>query len=513
MRRTATLALGVAVALLLAWSAAGQATVKRAGEVRAILPTGYLRSGSAPEKEVQRGAIVNWQDVARTERRGRMRIGLDDGSVLNVGSESQLQITRHDPATQQTELELSYGRLRATVTRQARPGAGFRVRTPMANAGVVGTRFIIRVLGDFTEVLCLEGEVRVSNVDPAVPGEVTLRPGEFTRVFRGRPPTPPAPASPEQVREAEEETDIPAGPLALSRVEISWPPAGCGEGAQLGVRGWAREVREGKTSEVSVDPELLSGQLRLGSQAVAVEGGRAFLREAPGASVPDGRFTLAGQAVPVETKIWPPLKSVAGEGWRAPRAVFAGSAFYVLGPMGSAGRPEFSFGGTAAGLLWQSPCGAGFLAPQIPGREYDATLSVGGAAVANGKMNLIDVSYRLPVPPALIRDQQTSFGVDLRGLAKLDRHTQGRPILVVTLTNQSPMILGNLSTRTPGGSATGQTITFLVDRRNVDATGAAKLDGSGRGQQAGTFILGVDSKLDPALEEPRTPLAPIKPGL
>jgi len=511
MRGIQAFAAGAALALALAGPAAAQSPTKRAGDVRAIVPTGFLRSGTAPEKEVQRNDVVKWQDVTRTARRGRMRIVLDDGSILNVGSESQLTIVQHDAATQQTDLELSYGRLRSTVTRLAKPGAGFRVRTPVANAGVVGTRFIVRSSGDVTEVFCLEGEVSVRNSDPAVPGEVTLHPGEFTRVVRGQPPAPPSPASPELTREAEDETDIPPGPLTLSRVEISWPPAGCGDDAQLTVRGWAQEMRDGKSVEVPVDPELISSRLRLGAQTVAVEGGRAFLRGGTSGEVPQAEFSPTGQASPVATKLWPPLKTAAGEGWRSPRAVFAGSAFYVLGPMGTAGRPEFSFNGQNAALLWQSPCGAGFLAPPIPGREYDVTLSLAGTPAATGKMNLIDVGYRMPVPPALLRGQQTSFGVNLRGLANLDRFTQGRPVMIVLLTNQTPMILGALNTRTPGGTATGQTITFRVDRRNIDATGGARLDGGGRGPQAGTFVLGVDFKLDPLLEEPRTPLTPAKP--
>src|SRR2546426_10579035 len=36
----------------------------------------------------------------------------------------------------------------------------------------------------------------------------------------------------------------------------------------------------------------------------------------------------------------------------------------LLGPMGKTGRPTLSLGQQPAELLWQSPCGAGFLAPR-----------------------------------------------------------------------------------------------------------------------------------------------------
>jgi hypothetical protein len=47
--------------------------------------------------------------------------------------------------------------------------------------------------------------------------------------------------------------------------------------------------------------------------------------------------------------------------------------------------------------------------------------------------------------------------------------------------------------------------------RGGSAGGTVRLDGVGTARIAGTFVLGIDNKLDPALEQPRTPLAPIKP--
>src|SRR6266852_4556518 len=198
--------------LFFAGPCTGQSPSVRAGEVRAVLPVGrILRDGA-----------VFWQDIAQTARSGRLRIGLLDGSILNVGSESQMQILQHDPQTQNTAIELAYGRLRARVVRLARPRANFEVRTPVAVTGVVGTGLVVRVFAYFTEVLCLEDSVRVRSRDDMIRGEVVLLPGEFTRVARAAPPTPPAKASPEQLREALEETDIPASGVAWSRAEVSW---------------------------------------------------------------------------------------------------------------------------------------------------------------------------------------------------------------------------------------------------------------------------------------------------
>ena len=39
-----------------------------------------------------------------------MRAGLTDGSILSVGSNSELRVVQHDAASQQTSLEMNYGK-------------------------------------------------------------------------------------------------------------------------------------------------------------------------------------------------------------------------------------------------------------------------------------------------------------------------------------------------------------------------------------------------------------------
>ncbi len=478
----------------------------KAGEVRAIVPTGRVYRGPAEEKTLQKLDPLYWQDLVSTERGGRVRIGLTDGSVLNVGSSSQLQILEHDAQGQRTALQLAYGRLRAKAVKLSKPGANFTLRTPVGVAGVVGTRFAVRILDVFTEFFCVEGEVSVRNAVESVPGEVRLRAGEFTRVARGMPPTAPAPATAELLREVEEETDLPAAE-ALDRVELSWPPAACGDGTHLTLRAWSIPApKEGAPAvPVEVDSELLTGTLRIGVQVLWVEGGRAYLPGVSAPPAPEGAFTPARAAASIPVKIWSPFSLVAGEGYRAPRAVFAGSAFYVLGPMGAAGRPEFLFGQRPAQLLWQGPCGAGFLAPSPGGRAEDVTLRLNGEDVARGRMNLLDVAYRVPQPPVVTKRMETRFGVDIHGLEGLDAAISGRPVLNVVLTNQTPAVIGNLKSLSPGGTASDAVIRFAVGAANISG-GVARLEGSARGRTAGSFRLDVDLKLDPELELPKTPL-------
>jgi hypothetical protein len=500
--------------MFIAWPASAQAPQARAGEVRALVPSASIERAGAASREAQRYDAVYWQDLLRTDRGGRIRVGLLDGSILNVGSASRLKVLEHDAKAQRTQLQLVYGRMRASVVRLSQPGASFQVRSPVAVAGVVGTRFSMRSLPDFDEVLSLDGVVRVNNADPAVVGEVLLRAGEFTRVVRGMAPTPPAPATPEQKKEAEEETDIPVGPLEWSHVEISWPPAGCGQGTHLLLRAWSKQIKEGKEIEEPIDSELISGRLTLGANTMDVEAGRATLPEGTGNTLPKALFMPRGSATELPATIWEAKELVPGEGWRAPRAVFAGSVFYVQGPMGIGVWPEFSFAQQTAELLWQGPCGAGFLAPRGIGREYDVTLSLNGEQVARGKMNLISVAYRTPQPPVVMKGQQSRFGVDISGLENLVQFTQGRPVMTTIVTNKTPAVIGNLRSSTPGAHASGETITYVIGGPSLSgglgAGGTVQLDGIGTSRMAGTFVLGVDHKLDLALEQPRTPLVVVK---
>ena len=117
MKKKSPLVLSLAVlasALLAApeenW-AAPEAAGQRAGEVSRVIPAvNIARSGKTLPAAAK--MVVDWQDLVNTQANARARVALDDGSVLNVGSESSIKIEKHDSGAQQTELELTYGKLR-----------------------------------------------------------------------------------------------------------------------------------------------------------------------------------------------------------------------------------------------------------------------------------------------------------------------------------------------------------------------------------------------------------------
>ena len=113
---------------------------QRAGEVSRIIPAVSIARGT---KSITASArtVVDWLDVLNTQPSARASVSLDDGSVLNVGSDSSIHIVKHDAGAQQTELELSLGKVRSQAQKITQPNGKFEVHTPAGVAGVVGTDF------------------------------------------------------------------------------------------------------------------------------------------------------------------------------------------------------------------------------------------------------------------------------------------------------------------------------------------------------------------------------------
>src|ERR1700720_1852379 len=126
MKTKSPYALGVAVLLSALISipadclAAPQTAGQRAGEVSRVIPAvSIARTGKTITASAK--TVVDWEDLVNTQTNARARIGLDDGSVLNVGSGSSLKVVKHDAGAQQTELELTYVKLRTQAQKIAKP--------------------------------------------------------------------------------------------------------------------------------------------------------------------------------------------------------------------------------------------------------------------------------------------------------------------------------------------------------------------------------------------------------
>lgn len=200
-----------------------------AGQVTAQIPQAQVsRPGETLSADA--GTEVLWDDLVETQRRGRVRITLDDGSILNVGSDSSLRVVRHDAQSRESDLTLTFGRMRVRVQNLRRnQGERFEVRTNTAVLGVIGTDFYVEATAAQTRVIVYEGIVLVRNINAAIIGSVQVFAGQQTVVNTGQPPQPPTPSNSAQVQQSVEDTsvgeDLPqpqlrAGPEAASS---KWP--------------------------------------------------------------------------------------------------------------------------------------------------------------------------------------------------------------------------------------------------------------------------------------------------
>jgi hypothetical protein len=165
---------------------------QRAGELSRVIPSvSIVRGGQSIAADTK--APVYWQDVVNTLSSGRARVSLDDGSVVNLGSDSNLRVAKHDAGAQQTELAVGLGKIRIQAQKISKPDGKFEVRTPAGVAGVIGTDFYVAYDGDTMSVIVFEGKVRFCNLAGVC---VQVGAGEISTVHTGNSggPATPAPA-------------------------------------------------------------------------------------------------------------------------------------------------------------------------------------------------------------------------------------------------------------------------------------------------------------------------------
>jgi ferric-dicitrate binding protein FerR (iron transport regulator) len=128
-----------------------------AGTVKAMIPDATRNT-----QPLAVNATLQWNDLLQTNAKGRVRAVLTDGSILSLGSNGQLRVVQHDAATQQTAIDLNYGKLRNQVVKITQPGGKYEVKTPNAVIGVIGTDFYVAFKDGRTTVICYEGTLAVT---------------------------------------------------------------------------------------------------------------------------------------------------------------------------------------------------------------------------------------------------------------------------------------------------------------------------------------------------------------
>jgi len=196
-----------------------------AGEVKALIPAASRNAQPVKVKD-----SLEWNDLLKTDAQGRLRAGLTDGSILSLGSNSELRVVQSDAASQQTSIEVNYGKLRNQVVKITKPDGKYEVKTPNAVIGVIGTDFYVAYADNQTTVICYVGTVTVTpgagakaikgdNTTPGSTNSVTLTAGQMVVIGTELPPggyqassTPPA------IAEASmQDTNIPEQPVSVAK--------------------------------------------------------------------------------------------------------------------------------------------------------------------------------------------------------------------------------------------------------------------------------------------------------
>src|SRR5574337_109543 len=116
-----------------------------AGSIEALSGAAYFRAkGSEKWAAAAKGAEVAPGDRVKTGNDGRLSIRFADGSRLNVGNLSELEITEYilKPRQRSAVYSLSAGKLRAIINKFS-GSTEIKVKTPTSTSGVKGTDFIV----------------------------------------------------------------------------------------------------------------------------------------------------------------------------------------------------------------------------------------------------------------------------------------------------------------------------------------------------------------------------------
>ncbi|MBF0471463.1 MAG: FecR domain-containing protein [Gammaproteobacteria bacterium] len=203
--------------LLLLILAPGPVLAELAGRVISFTgDSDVLRTSDGSREPIRQQLPIQVNDQIETSIDGQVKLLLTDESVLMIGPDSEMTISEAyvNSGESQTSVSLAKGWLRSMVGKQLGQNSHFRIKTPVAVAGVRGTDNT--VYHDSTEgttgVRGQDGTTEVTNANPEIGTSVDIVKDTYTLVQEGEPPTPPAYIAPTQtlrqiIRERKTQTD------------------------------------------------------------------------------------------------------------------------------------------------------------------------------------------------------------------------------------------------------------------------------------------------------------------
>lgn len=141
-----------------------------------------------------KGASLEEGDLVKTASDGRMVLRFEDGSKMNVGNETELEITEFvlKKKSRSATFSLSNGKIRAVVNKFS-GHSSIHIKTSTSVAGVKGTDFIVMNQGSTNVLFGKEDAVEVTGDDGKA---VILTPDKMTENTTGSNPIEPVAVEP-----------------------------------------------------------------------------------------------------------------------------------------------------------------------------------------------------------------------------------------------------------------------------------------------------------------------------
>jgi hypothetical protein len=179
---------GTAAVLAALFAAGSAAEAAKAGEVIALAGQCFVESGGQ-RRALKNGDAVEVGDTVDVPRGGKLKLRMDDGSVISAASGTRLTVAAYanDAQGRDAKLSLAAGLLRAVVSAVTRPSR-FEIDTATGVAAVRSTDWFIEARPGSTQVGVLDGTVVLTSL--ATRRSVTLPSRWGARVEAGRSPVP-----------------------------------------------------------------------------------------------------------------------------------------------------------------------------------------------------------------------------------------------------------------------------------------------------------------------------------
>lgn len=231
--RIGYVAIALVSALTLVWGASeAQAQQKKNGAIGFVIATTgsvTITSKVAGARPASLRLSVNPNDVIKTGPKSSTKILFDDNTILNVGEDTQFEITEYvyDPrrAKRSTIFKMAQGTLKAVVAAfYSSTNSRFEIRTPTAVAAARGTEYVVWTFVQagqvFTGIAVTTGTVTLTN---AAGQSVTVAAGQYSVTSATTAPSAPATTAtaPPNVQNQISKGEVVTDPAVVAQVTVT----------------------------------------------------------------------------------------------------------------------------------------------------------------------------------------------------------------------------------------------------------------------------------------------------